>query len=114
MARGKRPATFRTRKLSLSAPMVLPWRRGGRVGRRRTTIPEGPQHTLGPFVLSRGTGQGSSPPARLLRRRPDVVVEPHVQGSQVAPRVAHLVQGATGVQPVRRLPRAARVERLAL
>ena len=40
MARGKRPATFRTRKLSLSAPMVLPWRRGGRVGRRRTTIPE--------------------------------------------------------------------------
>src|SRR5688572_31631498 len=40
MARGKRPATFRTRKLSLSAPMVLPRRRGGRVGRRRTTITE--------------------------------------------------------------------------
>src|SRR5687767_5102851 len=40
MARGKRPVTFRTRKLSLSAPMVLPWRRGGRVGRRRTTIHE--------------------------------------------------------------------------
>src|SRR4051812_45251788 len=42
MARGKRPVTFRTRKLSLPAPMVLPRRRGGRVGRRRTTIPEGP------------------------------------------------------------------------
>src|SRR5688572_32960276 len=41
MARGKRPVTFRTRKLSLSAPMVLPRRRGGRVGRRRTTPPEG-------------------------------------------------------------------------
>ena len=40
MARGKRPVPFRTRKLSLSAPMVLPWRRGGRVGRRRTTITE--------------------------------------------------------------------------
>src|SRR3954451_7685312 len=40
MARGKRPVSFRTRKLSLSAPMVLPWRRGGRVGRRRTTIHE--------------------------------------------------------------------------
>src|SRR5215213_1558370 len=40
MARGKRPVTFRTRKLSLSAPMVLPRRRGGRVGRRRTTIGE--------------------------------------------------------------------------
>src|SRR6476469_6695474 len=38
MARGKRRVSFRTRKLSLSAPMVLPWRRGGRVGRRRTTI----------------------------------------------------------------------------
>src|SRR5690349_15899908 len=36
MARGKRPVTFRTRKLSLPAPMVLPRRRGGRVGRRRT------------------------------------------------------------------------------
>ena len=36
IARGKRPVPFRTRKLSLSAPMVLPWRRGGRVGRRRT------------------------------------------------------------------------------
>ena len=52
MARGKRPATFRTRKLSLSAPMVLPWRRGGRVGRRRTTIPEGaPATGWGPFVM---------------------------------------------------------------
>src|SRR4051794_41909362 len=39
MARGKRPDPFRTRKLSLSAPMVLPRGRGGRVGRRRTTIP---------------------------------------------------------------------------
>src|SRR5829696_6485715 len=50
MARGKRPVPFRTRKLSLSAPMVLPWRRGGRVGRRRTTIPEGaPASVLGPL-----------------------------------------------------------------
>ena len=50
MARGKRPVSFRTRKLSLSAPMVLPWRRGGRVGRRRTTIPEGaPASVLGPL-----------------------------------------------------------------
>src|SRR4051794_17660844 len=38
MARGKRPDPFRTRKLSLPAPMVLPRRRGGRVGRRRTTL----------------------------------------------------------------------------
>ena len=39
LAWGKRPVPFRTRKLSPTAPMVLPWRRGGRVGRRRTTIP---------------------------------------------------------------------------
>src|SRR5688572_514000 len=50
MARGKRPVTFRTRKLSLPAPMVLPRRRGGRVGRRRTTIPEGaPTSAWGPL-----------------------------------------------------------------
>src|SRR3954463_10623300 len=49
MARGKRPDPFRTRKLSLPAPMVLPRRRGGRVGRRRTTIPEGAPAPLGPL-----------------------------------------------------------------
>src|SRR4051794_31052399 len=49
MARGKRPVSFRTRKLSLSAPMVLPRGRGGRVGRRRTTIRNGGQsHVLWP------------------------------------------------------------------
>src|SRR5688572_15442974 len=37
IAEGKRPVTFRTRKLSLPAPMVLHWRRCGRVGRRRTS-----------------------------------------------------------------------------
>src|SRR4051812_40198683 len=36
IATGKRPAPFRTRKLSPSAPMVLPGGPGGRVGRRRT------------------------------------------------------------------------------
>ena len=36
MAKGKRPAPFRTRKLSLSAPMVLHAEACGRVGHRRT------------------------------------------------------------------------------
>src|SRR3954447_9289814 len=40
MAKGKRPVTFRTRKLSLSAPMVLPGGPGGRVGHRRTYLEE--------------------------------------------------------------------------
>ena len=38
IATGKRPVPFRTRKLSLSAPMVLHWLRCGRVGRRRTSF----------------------------------------------------------------------------
>src|SRR5215207_2569195 len=36
IAEGKRPVSFRTRKLSPPAPMVLPPGGGGRVGRRRT------------------------------------------------------------------------------
>src|SRR6476469_6567762 len=36
IARGKRPVPSRTRKLSLSAPMVLRGPLRGRVGRRRT------------------------------------------------------------------------------
>ncbi len=38
MAWGSHPFPFRTRKLSPTAPMVLPPRRGGRVGRRRDYI----------------------------------------------------------------------------
>ena len=38
IAKGKHPVPSRTRKLSLSAPMVLQPRGCGRVGRRRTTI----------------------------------------------------------------------------
>ena len=41
MARGKRPVPFRTRKLSLLAPMVLHGRLCGRVGRRRTSSRRG-------------------------------------------------------------------------
>src|SRR5947209_13949478 len=35
---GKHPAPFRTRKLSPLPPMVLLWRRSGRVGRRRAPL----------------------------------------------------------------------------
>src|ERR671920_2320940 len=57
IAKGKHPAPFRTRKLSLSAPMVLQVRTCGRVGRRRTLLWWGhPVLQGGPFhffVLSR-------------------------------------------------------------
>src|SRR5688500_2528582 len=164
MARGKRPVTFRTRKLSLSAPMVLPWRRGGRGGRRRTTIPaRAPASVLGPCRRSGGilrgepgapprpsaptvrrptalsapqarsptglaapkvrspTGlsapkvrpsgrfmyikrRGESPAAGFLGGGPDVVVDPGVERDEVAPGRSDLLQGARGVQPVRRFP----------
>jgi hypothetical protein len=42
MAEGKRPVTFRTRKLSPPAPMVLHSGGCGRVGHRRTNIPDEP------------------------------------------------------------------------
>src|SRR6266511_1907832 len=40
IAEGRHPVPSRTRKLSPPAPMVLPWRRGGRVGRRRDSSHE--------------------------------------------------------------------------
>ena len=47
MAKGKRPVPSRTRKLSLSAPMVLRGGLRGRVGRRRTSFLDG-DHFGGP------------------------------------------------------------------
>ena len=62
MARGKRPVTFRTRKLSLSAPMVLHGGLCGRVGRRRTIFegPWVPAFTLEPRALSRSVTRCSA------------------------------------------------------
>ena len=51
IARGKRPVPFRTRKLSLSAPMVLQGGPCGRVGRCRTFFQKGPPHWGGPFCF---------------------------------------------------------------
>src|SRR5215213_2932431 len=79
MARGKRPATFRTRKLSLSAPMVLPWRRGGRVGRRRTTIPNGGQSYVlwPPFALCPENAVAESGESAVDQKRyPEVMTSP--------------------------------------
>src|SRR3954470_10835563 len=47
IATGKRPAPFRTRKLSPSAPMVLPGGPGGRVGRRLASFVDGGQPRTG-------------------------------------------------------------------
>jgi hypothetical protein len=61
MAEGKHPVTFRTRKLSSSAPMVLHRGRCGRVGRRRTIFVRRPSLVgggllcvAGPFPVPKG------------------------------------------------------------
>src|SRR3954468_21009959 len=52
IAVGKRPVSFRTRKLSLPAPMVLHSGGCGRVGRRRTQRDSrGPPRRGGPRLL---------------------------------------------------------------
>src|SRR5690606_25281228 len=49
IASGKRPVTFRTRKLRLTAPMVLRGGPRGRVGHRRTFFRKAPEHCSGAF-----------------------------------------------------------------
>ena len=53
LARRIHPIPYRTRKLSSSAPMVLPLCVGGRVGRRRIKL-ETPKGNLGGFHFSTG------------------------------------------------------------
>src|SRR2546425_3474882 len=61
---GKHPAPFRTRKLSPLPPMVLLWRRSGRVGRRRGTVETGVGRKPAPvpFVLSLPPERWQTPP----------------------------------------------------
>src|SRR5918997_6867228 len=91
MARGKRPAPFRTRKLSLSAPMVLPRERGGRVGRRRTSTPlKGPHHTgAGP------SGIPGPPPDESDRPRRGTRILSGRTGAASSRRPAAEVRGTT-------------------
>ena len=65
MAEGKRPETFRTRKLSPPAPMVLHPGGCGRVGRRRTNTSRGPPRK----------GRPSTRILPLLYRGPDLAEE---------------------------------------
>src|SRR4051812_188363 len=92
MARGKRPDPFRTRKLSLPAPMVLPRRRGGRVGRRRTTIPEGAPAPLGPLRRLHGATATKNVPTQPTRavgccQRPPIPARTRALGGGDPPAV---------------------------
>jgi hypothetical protein len=75
IARGKRPVPFRTRKLRLSAPMVLQGGPCGRVGHRRTPFREEPLHWRGSSCLTRtstrqlirrGASRGPAGPSRAV------------------------------------------------
>ena len=81
MAEGKHPVPSRTRKLSPPAPMVLPGRLGGRVGRCRDIVENGPRlraarwfhGTFGaraetPDPAGRPTRRRPRPPSRALPR----------------------------------------------
>src|SRR6476469_9379968 len=85
MARGKRPVSFRTRKLSLSAPMVLPWRRGGRVGRRRTTIHERGSEPRAPAPVRVVRDHSSAPRVRRRPMRYETVMTAPRRGSGSTP-----------------------------
>ena len=105
MARGKRPVSFRTRKLSLSAPMVLPRGRGGRVGRRRTTIPNGGQsHVLWPpFACVSGPCRRRVPTAPPNDEVPADNDFTRTRSRRTAgTRTAHARRGAPGREPAAR------------
>src|SRR5690349_25158748 len=76
IALGKRPVTIRTRKLSLTAPMVLQGGPCGRVGHRRTNFIENPRTSRsGGFLRSGQISEFHGPfvngkRARGAQRRP--------------------------------------------
>src|SRR5262245_61288912 len=86
MAEGEHPVPFRTRKLSPPAPMVLPWQRGGRVGRRRDIVNEGPPRTRGAFVVSAKVRHVPRPPGDRARGRPHARPRPSARSSGASRR----------------------------
>ena len=92
MAEGKHPFPSRTRKLSPPAPMVLPGRLGGRVGRRRDIVAgEPPSGGFLAFVASR-SDFGSS---RRVRGHAEVLRSLAQRAGSPARPTAHRVCRAT-------------------
>ena len=69
IAEGKHPVTFRTRKLSLPAPMVLHPGGCGRVGRRRNTDLGEPPLSGGSLISRRFAQSATREPAQRSARR---------------------------------------------
>jgi hypothetical protein len=104
IARGKRPVTFRTRKLRLFAPMVLQGGPCGRVGHRRTSLSTTTMATSGwPLCVN----PHHPTPPRLDRLDRRAGHRPHATGSRPA-RPAHRARPAGRLRerrdPARRSP----------
>ena len=70
IAEGSHLFPFRTEKLSPPAPMVLPGRPGGRVGRRPSNVTKPRCASAGAFVLSSGAARGPCTLADTRQPRP--------------------------------------------
>ena len=112
IAEGKHPVPSRTRKLSPPAPMVLPGRLGGRVGRRRNIVENGPP-SGGPFsfrYLVRSDDpwpKPSRPRPRARRKRPPT-------GDRAAAPRRRWRRSARTARPPRSARRASRASRAAI
>ena len=110
IARGKRPVPFRTRKLSLCAPMVLHPPGCGRVGRRRNNIPKrgSPREIVGgplfgvpaprlPFLRDQRAACCSGSGAGALRWPP--TIRPSVVGQSTQDGLNHHVDRVRRIHP---------------
>jgi len=111
IAKGKRPVPFRTRKLSPSAPMVLHPPGCGRVGRRRTHIPQkGRNHTrFLPFCAFHPhqhppTRPRSAPTTALPATRANANTERGKQSTGYSPGPRPAMRGQPAPRPSRRRP----------
>ena len=111
MAKGSHLFPYRTQKLSLSAPMVLGWRRPGRVGRCR--IPNGKDSTVvGSFLFAfleerrRTREKKKAIEEKKAKRRFDKSYSPAVHYRSIFPRR----RNKTPPDPVRRNSRYCREE----
>src|ERR687892_316425 len=113
IAEGKHPVPFRTRKLSPPAPMVLPWRRGGRVGRCRNIFSTRPRRGLVAFWATLsfvGTRPGGA--RHGSGRKGPVSRSPRVHGPlprDVVDDVRATARGGRANEPIKRLEKAVSV-----
>ncbi len=102
IATGKHPDPSRTRKLSLPAPMVLPPRGGGRVGRRRTSFPAEATPAVASAALRRPDWRATATAPLPTAQRPTTPEKVTTRGrpaTHPASRTRNRRSGAVGRRP---------------